>query len=106
MHIDAITRRTRRSADTRNRPRRSLVAPTGADFSQLLDELSVWLDTSSFDDFNDVLTALTEIADAADATGSEIDTINFTIGVDACKFSINPIFSINLTIKNDILDIK
>lgn len=83
MHIDGITRRTRRSADTRNRPRRSLVAPTGADFSQLLDELSVWLDTSSFDDFNDVLTALTEIADAADATGSEIDTINFTIGVDA-----------------------
>ena len=54
-------------------------------FSSLLDELSVWLDTSTFDDFNDVMTALTDIADSADATGSDIDTINFTIGVDACK---------------------
>lgn len=83
MHIDGLSRRTRRSADIRSRPRRSLTAPTGADFDSLLDELSVWLDTSTFDDFDDVMTALTDIADSAGATGSDIDTINFTIGVDA-----------------------
>ena len=55
-------------------------------FSDLLDELGVWMDTSSFNSFADVTTALNDIAVSADALNSDIDSIDFTIGVDACKF--------------------
>ena len=49
------------------------------------------------------MTALTDIADSAGATGSDIDTINFTVGVDACKLFYKLYYQ---KIKNDIWDIQ
>ncbi|CAG5110148.1 Oidioi.mRNA.OKI2018_I69.chr2.g4579.t2.cds [Oikopleura dioica] len=83
MHIDGVRRIVRREADDISRMRRAVTTPTGPDFIDLLDELGVWMDTSSFNNFADITTALNDIAVATDALNSDIDSIDFTVGVDA-----------------------